>query len=107
MSKKYWNPKDMDWDLISKKEKILFKFIEEYKHIPLTTEVIINYHNGIKELKDLAVDAEVTHMLEDNLMHLFIEHLSEGVYNKITATKLAKEINLLNKTIDDIGRWYA
>jgi hypothetical protein len=108
MSKlQHWKPKIVDWNKVWQIEKILLKIIEEHENIPLTVEIVKDYHDGIKELKELGADAEITHILEDNLMQLFIHHLSKGIYNKITATKLSKEIKLINKTMDEIGRWYA
>jgi hypothetical protein len=64
-----------------------------------------------KQLKDIKdsknPDIEVYHSLEDQILHIFIKLIASNKLKKQEIVDTAKDISIINKYMDKIGRWYA
>lgn len=82
-----------------------FGFFDYELSKPLTVESIQKVSHFIENYK--VSDIEGLHILEDTIMHIFIEQLSEKLYTKSQIVKISKEILKLNEVVSKIGRWYS
>jgi len=82
-----------------------FGFFDYEVSKPLTVESIQKVSHFIENYK--VYDIEGLHILEDTIMKIFIDQLSENLYPKSQIVKISKEILKLNEAVNKIGRWYA